>query len=199
MAATGLNKYKVSWFGPVGPAWSTFYQDASGVQNFNTHLRTFFEAIKTLLHSGWKWQYVTSVDQIDPYTGNLTGTITKATGADTVGGDVSTPFAVGAGVLVTWKTGVIVDGRRLSGRTFLVPLSAYDNTGLISSSAVATIQGAANTLITNCATELQCWHRPRDAYTDKHGVAHPARLGAAFPITAATVTSAGTTLRSRRT
>ena len=80
-------------------------------------------------------------------------------------------------------------GRRIQGRTFLVPLvaSAFDSTGTISTAALATLQTAANGLVAYDTIDPVVWKRPT-----------PFTVGSFATITEARIPDMAAVLRSRR-
>ena len=98
-------------------------------------------------------------DTIEDTTGALVGTWSTGHPVTTVGGGVA-KAAAGAGAVVTWNTGGIVAGRRLRGRTFLVPLctDAYDLDGSLSSGTFTALNNFGTALM--AVGPLAVWHRP---------------------------------------
>jgi len=93
---------------------------------------------------------------------------------------------------VNWRTNQIRNGRRVRGRSFLVPLagSAFEGNGTLSASTLTSLKSAADTLRTAAGTtQLGVYARPttKDA-TD----------GLWAQVTANTVPDMGAVLRSRR-
>ena len=68
--------------------------------------------------------------------------------------------AAGVGACVSWLTGGIVGGRRLRGRTFLVPLhnSTYDTDGTFTSGVLTALTAFQTAM--RAAGPLAVWHRP---------------------------------------
>lgn len=100
-----------------------------------------------------------SGDSIEDTTGELIGTWSSGANVQTTGGGVATAPA-GVGACVTWKTGGIIDGRRLRGRTFLVPLctGAYQSDGTLSDTTYAALNTFAAAMM--AVGPLAVWHRP---------------------------------------
>jgi len=72
-------------------------------------------------------------------------------------------MAGASGAVVNWRTGVVRKGRRIKGRTFLVPLktTVYDEDGTLTSAAIGTINSAAAALInTTGEADLGVYGRP---------------------------------------
>lgn len=98
-------------------------------------------------------------DVIEDTTGDLVDVWTAA-GGETVLASGAATAAAGVGVCVNWLTGGIINGRRLRGRTFVVPITstAFDSTGTITAPALSTFGSFANELM--AASPLAVWHRP---------------------------------------
>jgi len=185
---SNIAKIPVSWTGgPGGPGVSVFYSDAATTIPTGA-LATFFGAIKTLIPSSYSWTIPASGDIHDSTTGALVGSWTQGSPSVVAATGSATSYAASAGAVVRWTTGGIVNGRRVRGRTFLVPVVAaiYTN-GAILNTQVAVIQAAASALVTSSGADLRIWHRPRLG-----------SAGSAHPVTGAFVPSMAAVLRSRR-
>lgn len=110
-------------------------------------------------------------DNIDETTGDLISSLTVGTEFTGIGGG-SGAYAGGVGAAVTWDTSGVVAGRRVRGRTFVVPLASgsYDTDGSLSTVVAGALSTAAQALITDAAGELVIWSRPR---TGLAGSIHP--------------------------
>lgn len=157
-------------------------------------LGTFYDAIKTLIPLGTKIEVERAGDVIEDSTGKIIGDWTNAFVTVTDGSGVGA-YAGPVGAVVTWHTQSIADGRRVRGRTFLVPLvaSVYDLDGTLTNTALDVLQAAATGLVTSAPDILFVWHRPRAASLTK-----PARLGSSAAAISATVPDMAAVLRSRR-
>jgi hypothetical protein len=152
-------------------------------------LATFFSAIKALFPSAVSWNVPSSGDVIDEVSGLITGAWLGGTAAS-VSGTGITSYAAGTGCYVRWQTAGIANGRRVKGRTFLVPLlgAQYQTDGTIIDASLTTINSAATALANS--GKMRIWHRPTNRGTNN---------GAAFSVTAAIGPDRVTSLRSRRT
>lgn len=107
-------------------------------------------------------------------------------------GGGSTAYAAALGAVVSWTTAGIRNGRRVRGRTFLVPLlsTAFQNDGTLATTAVSTINTAATTFrdLTGIV-DLAIWARP---------TAPGATDGVAHAVTTHNTPDMGAVLRSRR-
>lgn len=119
----------------------------------------FFDLLK-----GWIPDNVTITvpdggDLIDPTNGQLTGTWSEGGGATITGANAADVAAAGVGASITWLTGGIVGGKRVRGRTYVVPLAtpSYDATGTLSVAALTALDAAAAAHTTG---SLVVWHRP---------------------------------------
>ena len=184
-----LNRVKVQWTGwPGAPGVSTFY--VSTTITDLAPLRTFFAALSaSYLPSGLTLAFPSTGDVIDEATGLITGAWSGPAAADVVGGAAGS-YPGNAGAVVSWRTTLLVAGRRVRGRTFLVPLAnaAYQSDGSLSTAFLTTANGAAATLISTWAGGLKVWSRPR-----------PTIAGAQATVLTGTVPDLAVSLRTRRT
>lgn len=141
-----------------------------------------------------------SGDTIEDTTGALTGSwlggvVSAATGQNP--GAYSAP----SGAVVDWRSGTVLDGKRVRGRTFIVPLAAggYQDDGTLSPGTIGTIQAAATQFIVEQSNSFVVWHRP---YKGRAALgtrpARPAHLGGHALVTASSVPDKAAVLRSRR-
>lgn len=190
-----LWRITVDWTGgKVGTGFSNlfFSVSASSAQVAADSVRTFFSnsySVGALLPTGVVLSFRPVVDTIELTNGELTSTTAITTPAPITGSD-SGRYAAVAGACVSWRTGDFVAGRRVRGRTFLVPLGSQglQADGTIDTTALGFIQSAATALIT-AAPELVVWRRP---------TSHAAADGSAHIVGAATVSDKTAFLSSRR-
>lgn len=175
------------WNGiPGGSGYSILY--ATPGMGVSGLIKTFFSSIAAALPSGVSVTTPTEGDQIDEATGTLTGVWTGGAGGTTVG--TGAPhFAAPTGACVTWSTDGIVNGKRVRGRTFLVPLTgdAYQDDGSLRENIRTLMQTAVDTLVSGAAGDLLVWHRPVG------GVG-----GSAHPVVAGRISDRAAILTSRR-
>ncbi len=157
-----MRRVRVEWNGLGGlPGLSTFYY---GVASPNvSDLVTFFTAIKGLFPSGVSWTIPSGGDEINDADGKLTGSWVGSGGGTVVGSGGNIPYAAGTGAIVNWYTGVVVNGRRVQGRTFLAPLTydSYDASGTIDNTKRGTLTSAVNAWVASGVAK-GIWHRPND-------------------------------------
>jgi hypothetical protein len=173
---------------PGAPGYTDVYSRNTALPAMTNAVRAFFDAIKTLLPTGTNVQTLGSCETYDEATGTLTGS-TSSTAPAVVTCTGAGSYAGATGAVVTWITSGFVSGRRVRGRTFLVPLaSAFDANGSLQTTAQSTLQTAASGLITAMSGDLVVWHRPTQF-----------GAGSAHPVTSANVPDLAAVLRSRRT
>lgn len=182
-----IAKVVVSWTGFMGaPGYGVHYKVSAGL--VTSYLRTFYDAVKTLIPSSVSIQVPSSGDIVDDVTGVITGSWSTAANAVVVG-TPGTGYVGGAGAVVRWNSAGIVNGRRVRGRTFLVPLigGSFDTNGTLLPANSLTLTNAASALVASEAGNLLVWHRP------KAGAG-----GASFAVTSSDVPDRSALLRSRR-
>lgn len=184
-----LARYRIgmgNW--PGAPGVLTLYLGTT-VADF-TPIRTFITAIKDTFPNTLTFSFPTSIDIINEATGQLTNSVAVAPTAPISSTSTAAPYAGSAGALIHWGTSAFVAGRRVAGRTYLVPQAnaSFASDGSLSGTVITTIQNAATALIAAYGDGLKVWSRP------KEGV----RPGAFFTALSASVPDLAVVLRSRR-
>jgi hypothetical protein len=134
------------------------------------------------------------VDLVDAATGDITGQVGITPGPNITGTGGQNWVGV-AGACVTWLSGAFINGHRIVGRNFLVPLAmvCYGTDGTLDNTFRSELAAAAATYITNVAS-LVVLRRAKPAANGK-----PAVVGESHPATAARVTDQASYLSTRRT
>lgn len=182
-----VQRVVVDWTGFTGaPGYTVHYRGEADVTT--SHLATFYESVKAMFPPVVNVRVRNQGDLLDASTGALVGSWSTAANAATIGTGASS-YAGGAGAVVRWMTNGISNGRRIRGRTFLVPCATgvFESNGTLSPTALTTINNAAVALLTAEAGNLVVWHRPRN---------HSG--GSSNPVTASDVPDRSALLRSRR-
>ena len=183
-------EYRAIWSTPGGgTGYSVFHTTAmvstSNAQTAANAIRAFFNTNAGLFPDEVQINFDSEFLELD-VAGALLAVYPVTPPAQVVGTQ-SLSYNRAAGVRIDWGTGTIVAGRRLTGRTYLVPASigAFDSNGLVTSASVTAITAAANTLITalNTVGNLGVWSRT-------HGVVHD--------VTTVSVPTKGAILTGRR-
>lgn len=180
--------------GRIGTGFTNLFFNASAstAQAAADAVRSFFSnsySIGALLPSGVSLTFPSVVDVIDDNNGQLTATV-PITPPAAVNGSDSTRYAALAGACVTWRTGDFVAGRRVRGRTFLVPVggAGLQSDGTLDTTFLGFVNTAAAALIA-AAPEFVVYRRPTNA---------AAANGASHVVAAATVSDKAAYLTSRR-
>lgn len=195
---TSLNRIRVLWNGtPGGAGVSTFYSlDTATVLE---SLHTMFNSIKLMIPPAAHIVIAPSGDVIDSTTGAITGAWSGAPQAEVVG-SAGADYAGPTGAVLNWGTSTILDGRRLRGRTFIVPL-AHPNFvgGHLDAGSRGLLEAAAREYVIEQSASAVIWHRPYAGRVAGPGVTAKAAHGGGHGlITSALVPSLVAVLRSRR-
>jgi hypothetical protein len=154
-------------------------------QTFANSVRAFFDQIKGIFPDDVTISFPAEVKLLS-LAGALLG-INPVTPPLNVTGINTSAFMAAAGVRIDWRTGAIVAGRRLTGRTFLVPTGStvFDTVGRVTAGNVTAVQTAGNTLQTSLtgSGDLTVWSRT-------HAVQHN--------VVSNSVPTKGSVLRGRR-
>lgn len=202
---TALLRVKARWTGFSGaPGFTVLHfrdfsgPDGAGAEPDNAQaaaagerVRAFFQTLNGLLPESVRIAVEPDVDVVEDSTGELIDSLNAGQIA-TVSGAVPGSFSGPSGAVVNWRTGGIRNGRRIRGRSFIVPLSSsiYSNAGILTAGAQDALQTAANALAASSGTpDLMVYARPTSA---------GATDGQSSVVTSATVPSLIAVLRSRR-
>jgi hypothetical protein len=143
----------------TGGAWSSSAADLA-----TAAVRSFWDGIRAFVPNEVTLLVQPSVDQYDASTGWLIHTTVAPTSPAPVSGSSSAAWAGAAGFKVDWNTGAIRNGRRIVGKTYVVPAAAiYDTSGLLSTTPRNNVEAAANTLLSTLASagmSMRVWTRP---------------------------------------
>lgn len=189
------------WQGFTGaPGYSRFnfaeLANASAVQAAVNAVRAFMATATSSLLTTHNISVQTLVQHHDLATGALTGESTAGSSPSTIAGAVAstTAFAGGSGLVVNWITGQFWNGRKVRGRTFIVPaVNVYSNDGTITSAVQTSWQTAGATFAATSGVTPVVWAKKFEAGNPGNQVA-----GAAFTITGASVPDRAAQLRTRR-
>jgi hypothetical protein len=194
-----IERVRIAWTGfPGGPGVATMYaHDGAAAM---TPLQAMFDQIKASLPTNVNIQVESYGDIIDPANGDLMGGWT-GTAQDLLTGADGATYPAPAGGIISWTTGTIVDGHRLKGRTYLVPMggASYQGDGTINTANVGSISAYALELVEAGEGNFVVWHRPRVAKAaDGSRPAVTARAGSYGEITGGGLRDKVVVLRSRR-
>lgn len=156
-----------------------------------TRVRNFWLALASVLPVAVNVLVESEVEVIEDSTGTLVNTFATP-GTSAVSGSGAGAFSAATGAVVNWRTNGIRNGRRVRGRTFLVPLNgaAFAATGQLGSGIVTTITTAASALADGAGSpDLFVYGRPS---------AVGAADGVSYVVSSASVPAMGAILTSRR-
>jgi len=193
MAAYG--RVLTRWVGgPSSPGLTVmnFRRNTGSYTDAVTAVRAFWAALASYLPTAYTLTVDPLVEEHESSDGSITGTWTAGTAPADVVGTGATAWAAGVGFRVTWDTGAVVNGHRVKGRTFIIPVlpANYDSSGTI---AAATIT-AVNTAATNLRTAASGGSTPLVIYTK----AGPRGPGALTDVSTGVVPDQVAVLRGRR-
>jgi hypothetical protein len=168
-----LYRGKIRWTIPgAGTALSVLHFSGSGLSGatqaeadeVTAKIHAFLTPIINVLPNVVKVQALSEVEEINPGTGDLIGfwnTPAKAERAGTA--SATAGWAAAAGAVISWSTAGVRNGRRVRGRTFIVPLSneCWDVDGTIKSVPLGSLTTGATALTTGSdVVRFAVWSRP---------------------------------------
>ena len=205
-----IMRVKARWSGFAGsPGYSNFYfrdfssgaptdADADAAAD---RVETFFQALPAYLTNATRITVQSDAEVIEETNGEIVSVLNAGARVAIAGTGGTGGYSAASGAVVTWRTGGVVAGRRVRGRTFLVPLaaSAYGADGTITTGLVGTLQTAGAALISIAGSpDVGVWARPHKQHVNKAGETIPARDGSWWAATSVTVPTKVAVLRSRR-
>lgn len=157
-------RVRAVWTGLPGlPGYTNLYFGGSGeaaAQDAVLAVQTFLAAVDTGMINTIDWATEAEVVEIDPTTGLAIEehTIASVSGGGSAAGPDPLPFATQA--VVSWKSAVFLNGRRLRGRTFLPGWPEAANVaGIMEPSTAVGIQTAAQALADNSLVQFGIYSR----------------------------------------
>lgn len=189
------------WQGFTGaPGYTRFnfaeLANGSAVQAAVNAVRTLMSTLAPNMLTTWSIAVQSLVQHHDLATGVLTGEATAGTPPVAINGSTAstTAYAGGSGLVLNWITGQFWNGRKVRGRTFLVPaVGVYSSDGTITPTVVTNWQNAGGVFAATSGVTPVVWAKK---FTDTDPPVQQA--GAAFSITGALVPDRAAQLRTRR-
>lgn len=194
-----IARVRIGFDGLIGlPGVSTFYclEPIGMIEPLKTLYTTLLLRMPLALTS----QVETAGDFLEATTGTITGAWSAASTLP-ASGSAAGVYAAPVGLCLTWTTGTITDGKRVKGRTFVVPMSqnVYGADGSAENTNLTAIRDAAAAFQVATSGNLVVWHRPRAARAaDGSRPAVVARAGSHAVVTGSFVRDKIAVLRSRR-
>lgn len=199
-----MSRVRVNWNGfPGAPGINTFYFADPAIALPPLH--ALYTSLAPRVPMDVALTIDSSGDTIDSLTGKVNGQWAAAAQPG-IQGSSNMLYASPAGVLLKWGTSAITDGRRIRGKTFLVPMapSNFDAGGNTSFDTQTVLTGYLGTFIGAMPANMLIWQRPRlsrNAYSDGRGILHKAilsRIGGAGVVVTGSVGTKAAILSSRR-
>lgn len=172
-------RVQAKWSGfPGAPGYSSFHfrdfgtgsgdglePDIAQAQSAADRLRTFFGGMATKVPGSATIEIESEVEMLESTTGALIDIlpISPPLPVDCLG---AVSYSGPVGGVVNWKTSLVHRGRRIRGRTFLVPFTSdcFSTTGGLDPTIRDDIQSHAEVLSANPGTpDLGVWSRPSAA------------------------------------
>lgn len=154
------------WTGFVGaPGYSTFYHQVVGSEAASSQagyddIYNFFNALQAQLPATVDINVDTVWQVLDDVTGDVQSEGIVPQGAGAIAGTNGDGYAANSGLAVEWGTAQFLNGRRLRGRTYLVPAAGqFDTDGTLTSGCVTAVDTAADYIV-NSSANFVVWHRP---------------------------------------
>lgn len=157
-----MRRWITEWTGPGHSPKLTIMHARADVP-INPQLTTLYNlwnGFRARLSAQFGFLIPYDVEIFDDATGQLVGQETASGSNAGVGSTAAAPVPDSSQILIRWRTGAIVNGRRVHGRSF-VPGCGLDSmsNGNLASSAETALQGFTNTFV-NAQTGFTIWHRP---------------------------------------
>lgn len=203
-----IARVTVDWTGFVGsPGYTNFMFMLDGefdwtlpaAQAATTVIDNFLSGIRSTLPPTATTKTRQTVEEIDSETGELMAFWTVNSAAAGIGTSAG-GYSAAAGACINWATDGIRDGRRVRGRTFIVPLggAALGTDGTIDTAELTTLQTQASALVNLVGqpVQLAVWGRPIKGQILPVPIED--RPGVVFPVVSATVPDKTAVLTSRR-
>ena len=198
-------KVSTRWSGfPGAPGYTNLYfrdfgtggangadPDATQALSAVNRVAAFFDGNKLIFPASLRINVEANVDVHESTTGELVNAISVAAPA-TISGAGTGGHSGASGAVINWKTAGIRNGRRIRGRSFIVPLAGvcYEPDGTLTSGTVNGLTTTANALAASTNNpDLGVWARP---------TAPGATDGQWSAVTSASVPDLAAVLRSRR-
>lgn len=186
---SGAPGYTNMYFGTTDPL-------LAGATQACTDVRAFWQACVSVFPDDVQINVEPNVQIVEDSTGLVEDELsTTATAA--VNGTSGAAYAAPCGASIEWRTSQFVNGRRVKGRSYLVPLvsTSYETDGTLIAAALTALQAAAAGLIA-APSQFVVWHRPVEASAGPPPV--EASAGSLHLVATAGVSDRVAVLRSRR-
>lgn len=148
-----IYRITVRWSGFTGaPGYTNLHfgdlASGDGARDGWERSLAFFNEFNDLLPNDVTWLVEGEAAVLDEQTGQIVDYQTVSENPLPGTGGSPGGYSAASGAVITWNTAGVRNGRRVRGRTFLVPLGggAYENDGTLSPSTISTLNSAAQEL-----------------------------------------------------
>lgn len=168
-----LGRVKLRWSGfQGGPGYTVLHFGAFPHDTFDSAMATyaatktdaFIQAVKPYIPYQATLETMADVEVIDITSGDLVGIETATVAAPAVSTQsLGQLYMAAAGAVINWKSNEIRNGRRMRGRSFLVPLgiNITEQNGTLTSGFLTAMNSAAAALrATGGTSQLYIYGRP---------------------------------------
>jgi hypothetical protein len=196
---------QATWLGGVvgtsfGRFWFQELLDATARQAAVDSVRSLLNGLgAAYLQTGWSIQVEQKIQNFDLVTGKLQNEVTAATRPPAIAGAASATaaYAKGVGARIVFSTGVVLNGRKVIGRSFLCPLVGFTtSSGDVTNALITTMAGAIATYVSQPTARPAVWHK---VYDRSDTTKPPVYTGGSMvPINGGAVQTTVSSLRSRR-
>jgi hypothetical protein len=179
---SGAPGYTNHYFGTTDPL-------AAGAALAASDVRTFWDTIKARFPSNVTITVDPLVALIEDINGEQSDEINVTPSPAAVTGTGLSTYAAPVGASIAWSTSTYRFGRRVKGRSYIVPMSVndFDAAGTLTSTAHSNLQAGAAGLVAG-GSQMVVFSRPTEV--------HP--IGGSSLVTGSTVPDRAAVLKSRR-
>jgi hypothetical protein len=154
--APGYSNFYYMSTGDFQPSQATVDAAANATQNLGAYIRTFLPVETSV-------QVQSDVVELWDTNGVMQNIWSAGSRPVLQGEAPSAPYSAASGAVINWRTAGVRNGRRVRGRTFVVPLanSAYQSDGTLSASVITSLNTNLSTMLdTQPTATLGVWSRP---------------------------------------
>lgn len=137
-----------------------YFELGAGIAAVRTSLNTFYVGLVGSLAPQTSYAIQPTGRTMDPSTGTMTGIWTESTLKTGVGTATAQSWPDAAQALIRWRTGDIVDGRFVEGRTFIPGLAQNVMANGNLTAALVSDWTAKAQAFADAANGFSIWHRP---------------------------------------
>lgn len=172
-----------AWTGPQGSFLrNIMYFDGgttTALSDARTAVASLWDGATGVISDQYTWSVETTARVLAPSTGTLLDVVSDPDPATGAGDQDQEPVPDASQVLFRWRTGLVVQGRFLQGRTYVPGLASGSLTnGNITPAVVTALSGVVSDFLTAAGGAFGVWHRPQGG---SGGTWSPAASAAVWP------------------